>query len=87
MLAKLIHLLRLVVVALCACAPLAGPQVAEARRQTGINDAILEKDSSKSYVLPYAIVILGVTLGMLMIARPATRLDAPRQKIGDEDED
>jgi hypothetical protein len=72
---------------MCACAPLIGPQDAEAKRRTGVNDKLLEEDTSKSYALPYALVILGVTLGVLIVARPGVRFDSPRQKINDEEED
>lgn len=87
MLAKFKSVLRWVVVVLCATAPLVSPSTAEAKKRTGVNDAILEEDHSKSYTLPYGLVILGVVLGVLIIARPGTRLDAPRQKVGDEEED
>jgi hypothetical protein len=38
----------------------------------------------KSYVFPYAIVILGVALGMILVLRPVKRADEPKQKAKDE---
>lgn len=87
MLVRIKLVLRWTLVVLCACAPLVAPPTAEAKRRTGVNDAILEEDHSKSYTLPYALVVLGVALGVLIVARPGTRADAPRHKaIGNEDE-
>lgn len=83
--AVLHRLVRLIAIAVCiSCV---APPSAMAQKRPGMNDAILEEDTSKSYALPYGLVILGVTLGVLIIARPGTRADAPRQKVHDESED
>ncbi len=35
---------------------------------------------TKSYVLPYAVVALGIALGLIVVCRPARRLDEPQHK-------
>ena len=62
------------------------PSTALAQRP-GRNDKILEVDTSKSYVLPYALVVLGVALGLMIVARPSTRADSPKRRVDEEDED
>ena len=34
----------------------------------------------KSYVLPYAIVVMGVALGLIVVCRPVKRADEPRRE-------
>jgi TRAP-type C4-dicarboxylate transport system permease small subunit len=36
---------------------------------------------SKSYVLPYAVVVLGIGLGVIVVLRPVKRDDEPKQQI------
>lgn len=65
---------------------LLAPSGALAQRK-GKNDHLMEEDTSKSYVLPYALVTLGIVLGLLMVARPGTREDKVKVRAADEDED
>jgi hypothetical protein len=58
-----------------------------AKPRGGRNDKLLEKDTSKSYVLPYAIVVLGVALGVIIVARPSTRFDQPKRHVEEDEED
>lgn len=64
-----------------ACASLAFAQ------RKGVNDKIMEEDTSKSYALPYALVVLGVALGVMIVARPSVRQDEPKRRVSDEDEE
>jgi hypothetical protein len=61
------------------------PSLAHAQRK-GLNDKILEKDTSKSYALPYGLVVLGVALGVMIVARPSTRAEEVKRRV-DEDEE
>jgi hypothetical protein len=65
---------------------LLAPTDALAQRK-GKNDHLLEEEAGKSYVLPYALVTLGIVLGLLMVARPGTREDKVKVRAADEDED
>ena len=38
----------------------------------------------KSYVLPYAIVVLGVALGMIIVLRPVKRADEPKRDVKED---
>jgi hypothetical protein len=52
------------------------------------NSAAITEEAGKSYAMPYALVVLGVALGVMMVARPSTRDDGPkRRKIDEEEED
>ena len=51
------------------------------------NDKLIEQDRGKSYALPYALVVLGVALGVMLVARPGTRGDQAKRKIEEEDDD
>ncbi len=68
----LLPLIALVLVA-------SSPSLALAQRK-GLNDKLLEEDTSKSYALPYALVVLGVALGVMIIERPSTRADEPKRR-------
>ena len=46
---------------------------------------VAEEVVEKSYMLPYAIVILCCVLGLMMVCRPSGRLDEPSHKQ-EEDE-
>jgi hypothetical protein len=50
------------------------------------NSELLEVDTSKSYTLPYALVVLSVTLGVILVARPTMRTEQVKRRK-DEDED
>ena len=78
---------RWIVLLLAACtfsAVAADPAFAKPRK--GLNDKLLEKDTSKSYALPYGLVILGVALGVMIVARPSTRADQVKRVINEDDE-
>ena len=62
------------------------PTPALAQRK-GVNDKLLEVDTSKSYALPYALVVLGVALGLLIVARPSTRADEPKRRLEEDEEE
>ncbi len=38
----------------------------------------------KSYVFPYAITILGVALGLILVLRPVKRADEPKRDVKQE---
>ncbi len=38
----------------------------------------------KSYVLPYALTILGVALGMIVVLRPVKRADEPKRNVKED---
>ena len=40
--------------------------------------------AEKSYVLPYAIVVLGVALGMILVLRPVKRENEPKRSAKEE---
>lgn len=63
------------------------PTSVTAKGKGGVNDAIMEEDASKSYALPYALVVLGVALGVMIIARPGTRSDEPKKRTDEDEED
>lgn len=62
------------------------PEAAFAQRP-GVNDKLMEEDTSKSYALPYALVVLGVALGIIIVARPSVRADQARRKVDEEDDE
>lgn len=74
-----------VLLLLAAVLGLLTPEAVLAQR-AGVNDKIMEEDTSKSYALPYGLVVLGVALGVMIIARPSVRQDEPKKRI-DEDEE
>lgn len=51
------------------------------------NAELLEVDNSKSYTLPYALVVLGVTLGVILVARPTMRSDQAKKRKDEEEDD
>lgn len=51
------------------------------------NSELLEVDTRKSYTLPYALVVLGVTLGVILVARPTMRTDQVKKRKGDEEDE
>jgi hypothetical protein len=76
----------LVLFVACTLSAMSG-DAAYAKPRKGLNDKILEQDTSKSYVLPYAVVILGVALGVMIVARPSTRAETVKRVIDDEEND
>ena len=62
------------------------PNAALAQRK-GVNDKLLEVDTSKSYALPYVLVVLGVALGVMIVARPGTRADEPKRRVEEDEEE
>jgi hypothetical protein len=66
---------------LSACAWLATPEGAWAKPPK-----VAEPPATKSYSLPYGLVILGVALGVIVVTRPSNRLNEPKQPVvGKED--
>jgi hypothetical protein len=63
------------------------PGTALAKPKGGLNDKILEEDTSKSYTLPYALVVLGIALGVMIVARPGTRLEEAKLRAIDDDDE
>lgn len=77
---------RLTTIFVLAMAIQAGSPSGALAQRKGVNDKIMEEDTSKSYVLPYAIVVLGVALGVIIVARPSTRFDQPKRRLDEDDE-
>jgi len=79
---------RLVLVLFVACTFSAlATDAAFAKPRKGLNDKLLEEDTSKSYVLPYAVVVLGVALGVMIVARPSTRAETVKRVINEEEDE
>ena len=70
-------------VLLCSLAGLAGMATSDVAWAKGQKMAAPEK-AEKSYVFPYAIVVLGVALGMILVLRPTKRLDEPKRSVKEE---
>jgi hypothetical protein len=57
---------------------------AYAQRKKKNQDAFQER-TGKSYLLPYSLVVLGVALGVIIIARPSVRAEQTKRVIDDEE--
>jgi hypothetical protein len=44
----------------------------------------VQEKAQKSYVLPYAIVVLGVALGMILVLRPVRRENEPKRNVRED---
>ena len=51
------------------------------------NEDALTKSTGKSYLLPYSLVVLGVALGVIIVARPTFRADQPKRVIDETEEE